>query len=296
MRSWSLVILTLLIAGCGAELGDEELLAAGQGHVFSLASDGDAVYWSGTAGLNKLSLTGINVTSYGDAPFTLGLAVDADTVYWATTSAVMMAPKAGGEPVVIADEQGCVFAMAVDDEHLYWANFAEGTIWSYDKATGVTESEWLGGRSTSIAVDGERVYWVDTAAGAIMVADKDGEQPWVLASGQQWPVSLVVDGEHVYWAARDGGVFRVDRDGGEPLALAAEEPMSNFVSVMAVDHDDVYWVTVYGDDELDGHVRRVPKSGGATDIIGRADPLSIAVDEGAVYWSTTDGDIVMRAK
>lgn len=292
----SLTCLVLLAAGCSAELGDEELLAAGQGQVFALIGDGDAVYWSGSAGANKLSLTGANVTSYGDAPFTLGLAVDDDTVYWATTRAVMMAPKAGGEPVVIADEQRCVFGMAVDDERLYWSNFADGSIWTYDKSTGASAMQWEGGRSTAIAVDDERVYWVDTAAGAIMAAGKDGGHPWVLASGQQWPVSLAVRDHHVYWAARDGGVFRVGRDGGEPLAIAAEQPMSNFVSVMAVDEEHVYWVTVYGDGEQDGYVWRAPRAGGDTEIIGRADPMAIAVDDYAVYWSTTGGEIVARRK
>jgi sugar lactone lactonase YvrE len=64
-----------------------------------------------------------------------GVAVDGDHVYWANNEAgtICRVPKAGGEIVVIATGQSRPVKVAVDDEGVYWTNSTDDTVMKLPK-------------------------------------------------------------------------------------------------------------------------------------------------------------------
>ena len=114
-----------------------------------------------------------------------------------------------------------------------------------------------------------------------------------LASGQikTWDVSA--DETDVYWTdcgdnpdARNGRVLRAAKAGGAPVALAANERCPQAI---ALDATHVYWLA--GDSQFITHkiIRRVAKTGGASETISPAQDIrSFAVDDANVYWTLCD--------
>jgi sugar lactone lactonase YvrE len=290
-------MLMVAALGCESETDQvEQVLASGQQWVLTLRSDGEAIYWPSTAGITRLALGDTHLSTYGNQA-ALALAVDEDSVYWSAGNAVWAAPIAGGAPALIAEDHPCVFTLAVDATHVYWASFSRDEVWAWDKASR-TRSRLATGQvnPTGLAVDGTAVYWASAGGGTVMRADKHTGEVTELATEQPWPVTVAVDETNVYWANRDGTILARALAGGEPRYVAAGEPVAGFMSVLAVDSSDVYWITVSSNGESEGYVRTIPKDGGSTRVLGRAYSNAIAVDDEAVYWSTTDGDIIARAK
>jgi hypothetical protein len=62
---------------------------------------------------------------------------------------------------------------------------------------------------------------------------------------------------------------------------------------IAFDDTYVYWV----DSTMVGTIMRAPKTGGTATVVARdTQPLAIAVDANAVYWSDQGGNIMRLAK
>ncbi len=99
--------------------------------------------------------------------------------------------------------------MAVDGEHLYWANItleAGKTGTTIGRAnidgSGVDQS-FIGGASEpyGVAVDGQHVYWTNRGTETVGRANLDGSGAnQSLIGGASGIFGLAVDGQHVYWA------------------------------------------------------------------------------------------------
>jgi hypothetical protein len=240
------------------------------------------------------------------------IAVDQTNVYWTqrkTSPGVLSKPSAGGSASPIAgakDPSGIV----VDANHLYWVDYADGSIWSYPLMGGSPVpllGPVDGGASpgpTALARDAHNLYWVDSSAGTVNQMPLGGGPVIVLATGRSVPVAIAVKGNSVYWvdhgSGSDGSVNKVPvaslDDGGADASgpitpLATNQPLPQGI---AVDDANVYW-TNRGNPN--GTVKSVPVGGGTIQPIadGQGAPTGIAIDSQFVYWTNYDDNTVLKA-
>lgn len=112
------------------EPGMETLLAVEQAVPWGMAVAADSVFWvNGDGQGNAQPLRVMSVPSDGSSfPAELaseqtspwGVAADAQYVYWTDYTEVKALPHAGGEPILLADQQNLGRSIVVDDEQVYW--------------------------------------------------------------------------------------------------------------------------------------------------------------------------------
>ncbi|MBS2011295.1 MAG: hypothetical protein JST00_00170 [Deltaproteobacteria bacterium] len=213
------------------------------------------------------------------------LALDESNVAWLNTRAgeVVVAPRAGGAPRVVAREQ-----KLPQRRHVQGLALSGG--WVYWFTTSPANSEDEDGALVRIKADAD-----------------SGTQPEVVLSDLGGISAIATDKDSVYFArsrrvSRDedggatGGVWRLRLDKkGAPIKdpknpkqlVAAERPCA-----IAVDDAAVFTV-----EQL--KVWRAPKNGGeAKAIVNGADRLGcgLAVDETSVFWTVPSDDSLMKAK
>lgn len=117
-----------------------------------------------------------------------------------------------------------------------------------------------------------------------------------LAQGQMSPSAIAIDAVAVYWVTLQGDLHRLALAGGpeKVLAAGAEDADVN-PQAIALDDTHVYWTSWgaclnaggCGEKKLHGRVQRVPKTGGAKEVLAEGGFLAtgIAVDKSAVYWT-----------
>jgi hypothetical protein len=190
------------------------------------------------------------------------------------------------------------YNIAVDDTHVYWANYGDGTIKRAEKNTFLGRSNLAVEQQlpTGIAVDDNYVYWVDLIDGIVRLVPKGGPvcggagnpECTELGSGPPGARHLVVDAENIYWTIagdHDGAVAKLSKNGGGVEFLA--EGQANPYRIV-VDSDNVYWMNrgTSGAGYLDGTVVGMPKNGG--DLFVYADEvyesITLAADETHLYW------------
>lgn len=213
------------------------------------------------------------------------LAVDADVVAWLNTRAgeVVVAPRAGGAPRVVAKNQKLpqrrhVQGLALSGGWVYWftavapgSENEDGTLlrMKADAAEGAEPEVVLTdlGGIAAIAADKDSVYF---ARGRRVSRDEDGG-----ATGGVWRLRLDKKGAPI-------------KDAKNPkLLVAAERPCA-----IAVDDASVFTV-----EQL--KLWRAPKNGGeAKPIVNGSERLgcSLAVDETNVFWTIPSDDSLMKAK
>jgi hypothetical protein len=163
------------------------------------------------------------------------------------------------------------------------------------------ESEWM-------ALDGGYLYFVgyrDTNPGIYRIARAGGSAS-IVADGNFNSAPLAVDGVSVYSITNNdealagaAALVAYDKVTGTPTILASGErsfaPSATAGAArraqMAVDATHVYWTAV-DDSALPtklGRIMRIPKVGGAKEILADKQPgaFGVAIDAGFVYWTTT---------
>jgi hypothetical protein len=205
------------------------------------------------------------------------LAASADHVAWLATRSgeVVVAPRAGGAPRVVAKQQKLPLRRHVQ----------------------------------GLALSGGWVWWITTGKdddeGAVMRAKIDGGDPETVIDGVGGLTAIAVDKETVYYAralsvSRDedggatGGVYRwaPEKDKTkkkDPIRVVAAER----ACAIAIDDAAVYVAETL-------QIWRAPKVGkaGPQKIVSGADRLgcSLAVDEKSLYWTLPSDDSLMRAQ
>jgi hypothetical protein len=198
-------------------------------------------------------------------------------------------------------------AFALDDEGAYWSgvNTQSGVGHDFlrylpkDRATPSNVLLDDLNQPNAVAVDKDRVY----VAGSFMLDQdlfsvrRDGTDPHPFSTG--FYASLRLDEDHLYWIAADKiGIgfshFRVARmakgtapDSGPP-AIEVVYDEQTYPSALSLDGADVYFT----DDEdlladFSGQVKRVPKAGGAAEIIATGLNSSAPIvftDSQFIYW------------
>lgn len=229
----------------------------------ALTHDNDTLYWTerqqGVVGQSYKF--GDRSTTYLATKLDHPTSVIADGmyIYWAHSDngLLMRVAKTGGEPELIASEQGRIEgwrSLAQDDFHLYWTRPEHGAVMKWHKFAGTA--------------------------------------PEVLADGLGAPDAIALDADFIYWTnpqpSRDGQIWRMPRGGGTPVAIAQhlEDP-----NALAVDDRYVYFTT-----SQDGALMRVVKAGGEAETIhqtiqGGGD---VVLDDEFVYWTHSQCDMVFR--
>lgn len=279
------------------------VLASNQAGPTALTVMGPNVYFlaSGTT-LYGVPVAGGATAALGSAEPSLtaafnSLANDGSTVYWANYDTGMVelrTPKgalsAGANGSRFSGGARGLSGIAVNQNHVYWANAEDGTI----SAALVDD---IGARPTvlyqgakglaALAADGTNVFIANSAAGTVVRVPVDGSAPTTLASGRATPQAIVSDASGVYWVEKDGlNVMKVAAGSDALITLATVETGKPIA--LALDESDVYWANLNG-------IQRVAKSGGdaASLVDGAGDQFltGIAVDGTHVYWSSMDGTI-----
>jgi hypothetical protein len=195
----------------------------------------------------------------------LSVVVDAHTAYWVDAIGfgeepgnIMSAPKAGGGPVQLFEEQipDLGFLM-VDATRIYWGMGA-----TVPGVGGIQAKAKWGGATVDI-VTGLRVF-------ATALSDRD-----------------------IFFASPDDGgkILRVKKTGGPITTLASNvgPGLANVPMIALANHNVFFSQSSFGV-ECDGMVRFVPRTGGQiTDVATEICHLiGLAADPTAVYWSEFD--------
>jgi hypothetical protein len=200
--------------------------------------------------------------------------------------------EAGPGVVVLASNQACPIAIAVDDTSVYWANWAPmapGSIVKVPLAGG--EPTTLAAnldQPLSLAVDAMNVYWTtgNDSAGTVMKVPLAGGSPTTLASIQAGsPSALAVAGSNVYFTTGGGVVMSVPVGGGAPVTLASGQ--DNPFQVV-LEGTGLYWANY--DPSGAGAIMTLA-IGGSTPVALASGivPQGLAATSASVYWTSIVG-------
>ena len=194
---------------------------------------------------------------------------------------------------------GAPVGIAVDAEHVYWANDG-GTIGRAELDGTRADQGFISpgaGTPQGVAVDANHVYWADFSTDTIGRANLDGtnvDQSFI--SGASDPVGVAVDATHIYWANFfTNAIGRANLDGtGVSQSFIGDASSSNGSppTGVAVDAGHVYWGAYglgIGRANLDG-------SGVNPNFVtGTHTQVGIAVDDSHIYWVNFSTNAIGRA-
>jgi hypothetical protein len=250
--------------------------------------------------------------AYNEAP---SLALDDANVYFSGGGAVGSVPKSGGATVMLSTGEHPGLGFASSASALFWSE-------DYTDATCHCESGVIhrmstgGGTPTALvsnlpmvmglAADTASVYWIE--GGAVKRVSLDGGDVTVLATGQSGAMGLSIDAANVYWTiddaqigtcglcpppappkATDTTIYSVPLGGGSVSTVAT----GYTVASVASDGANLYWLDTYAKT-----LSTVGVHGGTPTVLVAGEPGSLGpvVDDRAVYWVNTDGQIRRMSK
>lgn len=300
--------------GGGLSIGVASIASGIQLTPTNLVSDGTSLFWVSSIGpggpVSSMPVGGGAITTIVTGPVAGGfIAVDDVNVYYYSNSGgIYRAPKAGGTPSVVINPGANLGGVAALGANLYWferpPNLTLPTTVTVKRAPlkgGPTETlaQFAGSPSGPGGSPGSRIGATTTTVflsggGAslssfpIASGVPDGGSPSEALA--QYCMYLLSDSDAVY-CATGSAVYRVASDGTSTNLLTLLQVAGN--GSFAYDGAYFYWV----DSLTVGAIRRVPKTGGTPLIIATAtNPVAIAVDDNAVYWSDDGGHIMRLAK
>jgi hypothetical protein len=279
---------------------DATLLAGKQNGPRQISVDGDGIYWlndgsrgEGQPGIMKLPKSGGELTPLLKSDQVVSIAADASSVYFIVPRAGQVAKvaKSGGQPTVLAETQGMIRALAIDDTDVYWAE--EEALYRVPKAGGKAQVAVKDASLVDYLVADEgNLYWYGSISGSVMRASKKGGGPARIHNDDKHTLhTIFIDGADLYFsfgAAKKMELYRMPKGGGTPAqVVGGQEPGSDF----ATDSSHIYWASEDG-------IFKVARSGGSvTQVVAKADRIrNLAVDGSHVYWTDRGGRVQKMAK
>jgi len=235
-----------------------------------IALDGASIFWSdGPTGIAtqifKADVDGSSLTPVisNNSGAVNQIAATGAGVFWTMTDGrVIVVPRSGGGPMILASGLNNPTAITVDTTNVYWVT-ADGTV---------MKVPIVGGSTTTIAT------WPPP-------------DPLNPGAPYQPLANVAVDGKNVYWGKMNGPIMEVGLGGGSPTFAFAFGTSRMFAS-MAVDTQAVY----AGDPLGIVHYRRFASPDVEWTVGESGSPVTaIATDPANVYWTVSDpGSLVSR--
>jgi hypothetical protein len=123
----------------------------------------------------------------------------------ATTGEVRAVPIGGsGTFTQLAVNQAKPTYLTVVDNHVFWTDQGDGTVWSQDIVTPTAMPTQIASgqaQPMGIAADASAVYWVNQGSGDVVKAMLCGGGTVGLASGQSSPAEIAILSGQLYWTA-----------------------------------------------------------------------------------------------
>ena len=282
----------------------------------NLVSDGTSLFWVSFddvgGSLERMSVTGGPITAVvsGMLPGSADLVVDEVNVYYqGQTGELYRTPKDGsGSPTLISEAGTAVDGWTTLGANAYWTKSIEAPPPGGNLTVVVLSAPLEGGAISvlgqftlealqaggGIGVDSTTVF-LTTFPGSLSYFPEsagipDGGAP-TPAPGTAPSCSYFLSDTDAAYCAALGSILALHDDG----TTTTVGPLDSMYGggLMALDDTYVYWV----DSVTVGTIMRAPKAGGTATILARdVDPVAIAVDANAVYWSDEAGNIMRLAK
>lgn len=276
-------------------------LATGQGSPADIDVLDGTVFWINTTGgeVRSCAATGCN-----DAPTLLAetggsafyMSIDATHVYWNNNGAgkLYSCPHAGCPlgPLELYDGQSPT-RNEVNSTHLFWHSNVGDIGRALKDGSGFEIIYPSAGDSGEIKVTETEAYWTSRSAGVLARCTIDDcvNSYTELATNYDTPRGLAIDATHAYFGETGSG----------PDALARVPLMGGTVETLDSNQSEVHMIRltetmVYWTNEATGEVKKMPKDGGPIEVVmdGLSGPRSLALADGFVYVTDTDGGRIMR--
>ena len=275
-----------------------------------IAVSGDFVFISTDLGIHRERYDGTQGLDFGAVVSgTDGLTVVGDHVYWANyfSGVVTSSLLDGTSPLVVAK---LPMTDTIGDSRLaaragwvYWTSYSPHAIWrAADDASqqqtplavvSADDAVLKVSAPLSVAVDATYLYWTDAdGVRRMAVADIGTPAATILdfaIDPSAPPSEMLLDGGRVYWISPFGDVRSKATSAAvaeAPLVYQGAQPDAPVQ--IAVDETHLYWIAE------SGAVSRAKKMGGKVELVVAGvsppptdAPPGLAVDCGAVYWTTT---------
>ncbi|NJD55326.1 MAG: choice-of-anchor D domain-containing protein [Nitrospirae bacterium] len=242
----------------------------------------------------------LGVESYYNT--TGSLMVDNGFLYWAENSenAINKIALSDNTPTTVAKKIGVPTSIALHGQHLYWLDIQDGTRRLIKKTSLndlsteiLAEGSTHYGGSIDLIVDDAHVYWVEGVltyppTQLIKRVSLSGGNATTMVTTQGAISAITADSNYIYWQEEDrngkGNIWKISKDGGEPLALLSDSDSFLFSygqASLSVSGSDLFFTDKY-------RILKVPVSGGVLSTLATADAGLIdrlVVDGTRVYWT-----------
>jgi len=199
---------------------------------------------------------------------------------------------------VIATGQANAYALAADNNNVYWTTIGTGSSVNQAPVGGGGETVLLNSQNeypAALALVSGQVYWTDELqAGTVSRIPIGGGSSLPVASNLAYPGALVANGTTLFFTTNTfasesaGAVMSVSASGGSPTTVASGQSFAeNEYTSIAVGGSNVYWTTY-------ASVMAAPANGGqgATTFSSNTYPVAVAADATNVYWtSIANGEV-----
>jgi hypothetical protein len=235
------------------------------------------------------------------------LAIDESALYWLDIElgTVIMQPREAEAATALASSDTSLVDanVAINEADLFWISYLGSlAVERIPLGGGDVErmAEVVGG-PFGIAVDAASLYFTrlysslvpdETDPRLVEVSLETGRER-VIADSRP-ALAVAIDGTDIFATSCGlNGVWRVPRSGGEPVTLVED---THCALALALDDQSIYFAdrVVHEARSTQMGVFRVPRIGGAPELVTHTDGLSFAVLDGYVY-TVRDG-ILVRAR
>lgn len=246
---------------------------------------------------------------------------------------VQRVPIGGGRHEMIAACGGSPFWLAADDTRLYWTEFENGSVRSFEFESGALRVHATDRPEPNMIVaHRNRVWWVENSGDTIQTLDPQTGVISTVFARQETPDRLATDGRWLAWtlltldetgplmaapaaggvprpiarvvnqvdlAVADGVVFCLEGRTGLLWSIPAAGGSRTILcdSVGSVGNVTVHGEFVYWSEEFADALYRVPRAGGRVERLTSAvHPEVLWIDRTHVYWAEPTTHTIRRAR